>query len=37
MNDYKFGNFLCARREFKGLTQSELAKMLSVTPAAVSK
>lgn len=37
MNDYKFGNFLCALRESKELTQSELAKMLDVTPAAVSK
>ncbi|MBQ6795653.1 MAG: helix-turn-helix domain-containing protein [Clostridia bacterium] len=37
MNDYKFGNFLFELREAKGLTQLELAKMLDVTPAAVSK
>lgn len=37
MNDYNFGNFLCMLREQKGLTQAEVAQMLSVTPAAVSK
>lgn len=37
MNDYKFGNFLCALREAKGMTQLELADMLDVTTAAVSK
>lgn len=37
MNDYKSGNFICYLREKKGLTQAELASMLSVTPAAVSK
>lgn len=37
MNNYKSGNFICYLREKNGLTQSELASMLSVTPAAVSK
>lgn len=37
MNDYKFGNFLCELREAKGMTQLELANILNVTPAAVSK
>jgi len=37
MNDYNFGNFLCALRENKGLTQAQIAKELGVTPAAVSK
>lgn len=37
MNDYKFGNFLCELREAKGMTQLEIANMLDVTPAAVSK
>lgn len=37
MNDYKSGNFICSLREKQGLTQAELASMLSVTPAAVSK
>lgn len=37
MNDYKFGNFLCSLRESKELTQAEVAQILSVTPAAVSK
>ena len=37
MNDYSFGNFLCTLREEKGLSQSELGKMLGVTNKAVSK
>ncbi len=37
MNDYKFGNFICSLRESKGLTQAQIAEMLNVTPAAVSK
>ena len=37
MNDYNFGNFLCMLREGKGLTQCDIATMLGVTPAAVSK
>lgn len=37
MNDYNFGNFVCMLREKKGLTQAEIAEMLSVTAAAVSK
>ncbi len=37
MNDYDFGNFLCMLREQKGMTQAEIAQMLNVTPAAVSK
>ena len=37
MNDYRFGNFICMLRESKGLTQLEIANMLGVTPAAVSK
>ena len=37
MNDYKFGNFLCSLREKKGMTQAEVANILGVTPAAVSK
>lgn len=37
MNDYRFGNFLCMLREQKGLTQANLAQMLDVTAAAVSK
>lgn len=37
MNDYKFGNFICMLRESKGMTQLEIANMLGVTPAAVSK
>lgn len=37
MNDYSFGNFVCQLREEKGLTQAELAYMLGVTAAAVSK
>lgn len=37
MNDYNFGNFICMLRESKGMTQLEIANMLGVTPAAVSK
>lgn len=37
MNDYRFGNFVYQLREKKGLTQAELARLLGVTPAAVSK
>ncbi len=37
MNDYNFGNFLCMLREQKGMTQAEIAQLLNVTPAAVSK
>ncbi len=37
MNDYNFGNFVCALRERQGLTQADIAKQLGVTPAAVSK
>lgn len=37
MNDYNFGNFLCMLRESKGFTQSDIASILGVTPAAVSK
>lgn len=37
MNDYNFGNFLCMLRESKGMTQADVASILGVTPAAVSK
>lgn len=37
MNDYQFGNFVYRLREQKNMTQAELARMLGVTPAAVSK
>ena len=37
MNDYQFGNFVYRLREQKKMTQAELARMLGVTPAAVSK
>lgn len=37
MRDYNFGNFICFLREQKGLTQADIARMLDITPAAVSK
>ena len=37
MSDYNFGNFVCMLREKKGLTQADVAGMLGVTAAAVSK
>ncbi len=37
MNDYTFGNFIYTLREQKGYTQADIADMLGVTPAAVSK
>lgn len=37
MDNYKFGNELCKRREAKGLTQKDFAKMLDVSDKAVSK
>ena len=37
MKDYTFGNFICELREGKCLTQREVADMLGVTPAAISK
>ncbi len=37
MNDYTFGNFLCALRTEKGLSQAQLGEMLGVTNKAVSK
>lgn len=37
MNDYRFGNFICSLRTEKGLSQSELGKMLGVSNKAVSK
>ncbi len=37
MNDYNFGNFLCMLRESKGMTQADVASILDVTPASVSK
>lgn len=37
MDNYKFGNFLCASRETLGLTQKELARILDVSDKAVSK
>jgi len=37
MNDYNFGNFVCMLREKKGFTQAQIAQLLGVTPAAVSK
>ena len=37
MNDYNFGNFLCSLRTEKGLSQSQLGKLLGVTNKAVSK
>ena len=37
MNDFEFGNYLCALREKKGFTQGELAERLGVSNKAVSK
>ena len=37
MNDYAFGNYICALRRKAGLSQSELAEQLGVTDKAVSK
>ena len=37
MNDYAFGNYICALRRKAGLSQSELASKLGVTDKAVSK
>lgn len=37
MDNYKFGNALCALREAKGMTQRELAQLLRVSDKAVSK
>lgn len=37
MNNYSFGNYICELREKKGLSQSELGKILGVTNKAVSK
>ena len=37
MNDYNFGNFIYVLREQKGYTQADIASMLGVTAAAVSK
>jgi len=37
LNDYAFGNFLYTLRQEKGISQSELGKMLGVTNKAVSK
>lgn len=37
MNDYKFGNFIFELRTEKGLSQSELGKILGVSNKAVSK
>ena len=37
MNDYNFGNFVCSLREKRGLTQADIASLIGVTPAAVSK
>ncbi|MBQ9227769.1 MAG: AAA family ATPase [Eubacterium sp.] len=37
MNDFHFGNYLLKQREKKGLTQTQLSKLLGVTDKAVSK
>lgn len=37
MNDFGFGNYLCALREEQGLSQRELAEKLGVSDKAVSK
>ena len=37
MNNYTFGNYICQLREKKGLSQSELGKILGVSNKAVSK
>lgn len=37
MNDYAFGNHICAERMKRGLSQRELAELLGVTDKAVSK
>ena len=37
MNDYAFGNRICAERMKRGLSQRELGEMLGVTDKAVSK
>lgn len=37
MNDYAFGNYLCAQRRSRGLSQTQLAALLGVTNKAVSK
>ena len=37
MNDYRFGNYICALRRGRGMTQAQLAKQLGVSDKAVSK
>ena len=37
MSNYNFGNYICELREKKGLSQSELGKILGVTNKAISK
>ena len=37
MNDYKFGNFIYTLRVERGYTQAQIAQLLGVSPAAVSK
>ncbi len=36
-DNYKFGNYICELREKKGISQSELGKLVGVSNAAVSK